>query len=136
MRYNAPEQPLRVVNASDAALFARLSATGRAWLKYTKSLSDKAHSYTVPKLFLFELLPDVDVAVTLDADVIALSDVLGLSRVAHSIAHAHPHAALLHAAEQQNRYRWSLNVRRGRKQHAPPRERASLPPSSGRPRDD
>ena len=49
MRYNAPEQPLRVVNASDAALFARLSATGRAWLKYTKSLSDKAHSYTVPK---------------------------------------------------------------------------------------
>ena len=65
---------------------ARLSPLGRLWLQHTAKLSDKTHSYTVPKLFLYELLPDVSRALTLDADVVALSDVGRL--VDEATAHA------------------------------------------------
>lgn len=105
---SAPKH-LRVVNATDAALAEKLSVLGRTWLRHTATLSDKTHSFTVPKVFLFELLPDVDVAVTLDADIVALADVHSLAMHARRMADANPHLALVHAAEQQNRYRWSLN---------------------------
>ena len=100
---------VHVVNATDAALMEQLSALGRAWLRYTYTLAEKTITYTVPKLFLFELLPSVDMALTLDADVVALADVTRLFRWASQVSHANPSVALMHAAEQQNRYRWSLN---------------------------
>ena len=69
-------------------------------MHHARRLSDKTHAYTVPKLFLFELLPDVECALTLDADVIALSDVSRVADDAADVAVRHPSVMLLHAAEQ------------------------------------
>ena len=73
------------------------------------ALGGKVHTYTVPKLFLFELLPEADLVITLDNDVIALADVAHLADEANRLARTEPRAALLYASEQQNKYRWILN---------------------------
>ena len=92
-----------ITNATDAALHRRLSPLGRSWLQHTLTYAEKTHSYTVPKLFLFELLPLVEVAITLDTDVVALADVTRLFQHVHAEARADPEAALFYAAEQQNK---------------------------------
>ena len=101
---------LDVINATDAAMLQRLrSPLARAWLQRTLSIGGKQHTYTVPKLFLYELLPDVQQAITLDADIMALADIAELADHVRSAARSDPHAALFYASEQQNKYRWVLN---------------------------
>lgn len=107
----APAAHLHVINATDEALRQRLrSAVARAWLSRTLRLGGKQHTYTVPKLFLNEILPDyVEQAITLDADVVALSDVVRLADKVSASVHMDGDGALFYAAEQQNKYRWTLN---------------------------
>ena len=102
---------VRAINATDANLHQLLqgSAVARAWLRHTKALGGKVHTYTVPKLFLFELMPEADLVITLDNDVVALADIAYLADEVQRQARAEPHAALFYASEQQNKYRWILN---------------------------
>ena len=109
--HDAAHLRINVQNATDSALLQRLSPLGKEWLRYTKRvLPEKAHAYTVPKLFLFELLPvTFNQVITLDADVVALADVTTLFTHVQQLAAVHKTIALFFAAEQQNRYRWALN---------------------------
>lgn len=106
-----PSVRVDVINATDAALHQRLrSDAARHWFAHTSSIGGKTHTYTVPKLFLFELLPDdFDMVVTLDNDVVALADLAHLADEIERLSRSLPHAALFYASEQQNKYRWTLN---------------------------
>ena len=106
-----PSVRVDVINATDAALHQRLrSDAARHWFAHTSSIGGKTHTYTVPKLFLFELLPDdFDMVVTLDNDVVALADLAHLADEIERLSRSSPHAALFYASEQQNKYRWTLN---------------------------
>ncbi|KOO33897.1 diacylglycerol o-acyltransferase 1 [Chrysochromulina tobinii] len=72
----------------------------------TAALGGKQHTYTVPKLFLHELLPaEVSIAIILDADIVALTDLMQLVDEVEAVAEREPDAALFYAPEQQNLYR-------------------------------
>lgn len=104
------ELSVQVHDATDAAMSRRLSPLGNAWLQHTNRLTAKTHSYTVPKLFLFELMPpSVDQVITLDTDVVALSDVTRLFLHTRQLAATHKSVGLFFASKQQNKYRWTLN---------------------------
>ena len=96
-------------NTSDAALASQLSAEGRAWLRIFRHT--KAGSFTVPKLFAFELLPlSVGRVVILDSDIFTVGDVCELDALAAAKLDtpAQPDAVLAYAHEQANEYRYEL----------------------------
>lgn len=68
----------------------------------------KAYTYAAPKLFLNELLPNVDQALLLDTDIIVLADVCELTDgfAAVTARPENPLMALGYALEQQGEYRW------------------------------
>ena len=105
------DERLEVVNATDAAIWQRLSSpAAHAWFRHTAAMGGKQHTYTVPKLFLYELLPaHYELAITLDNDVVPLADVAHLADHVEAVARSDRHAALFYASEQQNKYRWVLN---------------------------
>ena len=49
---------LRLYDAGDLALWARLGPAGRRWMLSTPALQGRPRIYTPPKLFLHRLLPD------------------------------------------------------------------------------
>ena len=97
---------VRVHESSDATLLARLSPLGRAYLRHPL-LRGKAHLYTAPKLFAYELLPrSVDRAIMLDFDQLVLRPLCELHD-AFGSALARPGRELVvvgYAHEQQNEY--------------------------------
>jgi hypothetical protein len=101
-----------VVDVTDRTLrqqFQIRSPLAFSWLQRTAALGGKQHTYTVPKLFLHELLPaEVSIAIILDADIVALTDLMQLVDEVEAMAEREPDAALFYAPEQQNLYRWRL----------------------------
>ena len=91
-----------VYNATDPALACSLSPTGIRWLTHDL-LQKKNRHYTVPKLFLFELLA-VPNALILDADVVVMADVSALWDMWLAWQDVHPRAVLGYAHEQQPTY--------------------------------
>ena len=98
-------QFLNVVNATDAALERRLSSGARDWLHHAK-LQDKAHTYTAPKLFLYEILPrHVSRVLVLDSDLYPMADVSELWDAFDATAAAQHSVVLGCAYEGQSAYR-------------------------------
>jgi len=96
---------LVIVNATDAALECKLSPGGREWLHHVK-LQDKAHTYTVLKLFLYEVLPrNVPRALLLDTDLYAMADVCELWDAFAAATTHQPSVVLGCAYEGQSAYR-------------------------------
>ena len=102
---------LQIHNATDGALRAQLSDLGRLWLHHSslhlKVLPGayKNHQFTVPKLFLHEILNDVPHALLLDTDTVVMGCVCQLWDKLTERLGAEPLAVLAYAAEQQNIYR-------------------------------
>ena len=91
---------LLVYNATDAAMRPHLSKLGRATLDHPR-LAGKAHLFTAPKLFLFELLRHVPSAILLDNDMLFLADVCTLwDQHARLTGGGSPYSVFAYALEQ------------------------------------
>ena len=91
--------PLSVVNATDAAMVARLPPLGLSMLRHP-ALQGKPRLYTTPKLFLFALL-DVPMALVLDTDVLVMADVCDAWDAFAARAAREPRMLFSYAREQQ-----------------------------------
>ena len=118
---------IRLHNTTDAALRRRFSRLAHSWHSHFRqacpasmylvieTASDanprvplraqmsKAYTYAAPKLFINELLPNVDQALLLDTDIIVLADVCELADgfAAVTARPENPLMALGYALEQQ-----------------------------------